>query len=63
MFKKSLISVKLDLYKFIKKRQKNNNLDGTCYCKVAFPVNMPKEVRQEITEQLNSVIDTIRIYL
>lgn len=63
MFKKSLISVKLDLYKFIKKRQKNNNLDGTCYCKVAFPKDMPKETQEDIKEQLNSIIDTIRIYL
>ena len=62
MFKKTLISVKLDLIKFIKKKHKGQ-LDGTCYCKVAFPVNMPKEVRQEITEQLNNVIDTIRMYL
>ncbi len=63
MFKKSLISVKIDLLKFFKKKKNKENLEGTCYCKVAFPVNMPKEVRQEITEQLNNVIDTIRIYL
>lgn len=62
MFRKTLISIKLDIFKYLSKKPKGQ-LKGTCYCKIAVPKNMPKEVKEDIQKRLNDIIDIIRIYL
>ena len=58
MFKKTLISVKLDVLKLAKGIKK-----GNCYLKVAFPKDMPREERDDIRNRLNQIVDDIRKYL
>ena len=58
MFKKTLISVKLDIIKHLKGIK-----DGNCYLKVGLPKNMPDEVKEDIKQRLNSIVDDIRKYM
>lgn len=55
---KTLIKVKID-YKKILHGQK----EGSCYCKIGFPENMPQEKKEDIKNRLNNIIDDIRQYL
>lgn len=58
ILRKSLISVKLDILKFLKGQK-----EGNCYIEVAFPKTMPKEKQEEIRNKLNSIVDDIREYM
>ena len=58
MFKKKIISVKLDIIKSLK-----GHKTGTCNIKVAFPKKMPMSEILDIKIRLNSIIDDIRKYL
>lgn len=55
---KKLISVKLNIKKYKKGIKK-----GNCNLKVAFPVAMPEEEKEDIKNRLNKIVDDIRKYL
>lgn len=58
VIKRKLISVKLDVIKFLKGQR-----EGIFHLKVRFPKEMPKEEVEDIKKRLNQIVNDIKKYL